>query len=58
MKYKDFEFVRRCIISCVTFTQLGRPISNLISLFGMKYNDYDLVDLLYDERLNHKLYKI
>lgn len=55
MKYADFEFVRRCITSCITYSQLGNPISNLIKLFHVKYNDNELVNLLYNYKHEHLL---
>ena len=57
MKYRDFEWIKRVIKSCETHMQLRSPITRLIRLFGDKYQDFYLVELLKDERDNHKLYK-
>jgi len=57
MKYRDFEWIRRIINSCETFTQLRTPITRLITLFSDKYEDYQLTNLLQNYRENHELYK-
>ena len=52
-KYKDFEFIRRCIRSCVTVGQIRAPITKLNRLFYNKHDDHSLWRLLCKERDNH-----
>lgn len=52
-KYSDFEFVRRCIRSCVDVYQIRSPITKLKHLFYIKHNDIALDRLLTRERDDH-----
>ena len=42
MKYRDFEWLRRVIESCITVQQVNKPIDRLILLFENKYLDFEL----------------
>lgn len=52
-KYKDFEFVRRCIRSCVTVSQIRAPITKLNRSFYLKHKDQGLWNILGKERADH-----
>ena len=54
MKYKEFEWVRKVIESCETFTQASTPITRLIQLFDKRWNDTYLFLILIRTK-HHKL---